>query len=126
MNLKVQIRASGPDRITVLPPGAGMLHLHTNSSTTHYVLFISCNHYWFSVFYVDELGVQSLKPVQLATSGYYYQGSWMPLDGAKMHQFNDPSVLAQCLKNKVINMFGDSTVRQWFEYLIASVPGWYL
>ncbi|MEQ2166261.1 NXPE member 3 [Goodea atripinnis] len=29
----------------------------------------------------------------------------------------------KCLRNKVINMYGDSTVRQWFEYLITSVPG---
>lgn len=67
-----------------------------------------------------------VQSVQLATSGYYYQDSWRPLDGAKMDQFNDPSALTQCLRNKVINMFGDSTVRQWFEYLIASVPGWYV
>ncbi|XP_029705100.1 NXPE family member 3 [Takifugu rubripes] len=94
VNLKVQVQASGADRITVLPPRR------------------------------DELGVQSIKPesVQLVTSGYYYQNSWRPLDGANMHQFNDSSAISQCLKNKVINMFGDSTVRQWFEYLIASLP----
>lgn len=67
-----------------------------------------------------------MKPesVQLVTSGYYYQNVWQPLDGANMHQFNDSSAISQCLKNKLINMFGDSTVRQWFEYLIASVPGY--
>lgn len=79
----------------------------------------------FFVVYVDELGVQIIKPesVQLVTSGYYYQNSWRPLDGANMHHFNNSSAISDCLKNKVINMFGDSTVRQWFEYLIASVPG---
>lgn len=40
-----------------------------------------------------------------------------------MRQFNDSSAITQCLKNKVINMYGDSTVRQWFEHLIAFVPG---
>lgn len=40
-----------------------------------------------------------------------------------MRQFNQSSAIVQCLKNKVINMYGDSTVRQWFEYLIAFVPG---
>lgn len=77
------------------------------------------------VFSADEFGGQSIKPesVQLVTSGYYYQNSWRPLDGANMRQFNESSAVAQCLRNKVVNMFGDSTVRQWFEYLVASVPG---
>lgn len=76
---------------------------------------------------VDVLEVQSIKPetVQLVTSGYYYHDSWRPLDGAIMHQFNESSAIVQCLKNKIINMFGDSTVRQWFEYLIATLPGVY-
>lgn len=71
--------------------------------------------------------LQSFKPeaVQLVSSGYYYRDSWRPLDGANIHQFNESSAIVQCLKNKVINMFGDSTVRQWFEYLIAAVPGQY-
>lgn len=81
--------------------------------------------FFFLIFYVDVLEVQSIKPeaVQLVTSGYYFHDSWRPLDGANMHQFNESSTIVQCLKNKVINMFGDSTVRQWFEYLIAFVPG---
>lgn len=40
-----------------------------------------------------------------------------------MRQFNESSAVTYCLKNKVINMYGDSTVRQWFEYLIALAPG---
>lgn len=40
-----------------------------------------------------------------------------------MRQFNESSAVTECLKNKVINMYGDSTVRQWFEYLITLVPG---
>lgn len=40
-----------------------------------------------------------------------------------MHQFNNKSAITQCLKGKMIYMFGDSTVRQWFEYLTAFVPG---
>ena len=40
-----------------------------------------------------------------------------------MRQFSKSSAITQCLENKVINMYGDSTVRQWFEHLLAFVPG---
>uniref|UniRef100_A0AAY4EL90 NXPE C-terminal domain-containing protein n=1 Tax=Denticeps clupeoides TaxID=299321 RepID=A0AAY4EL90_9TELE len=55
-------------------------------------------------------------------SGYYYQGSWRPLTGVHMQQFKSPSSVVQCLKGKMVYMYGDSTVRQWFEYLNAFVP----
>ncbi|XP_060885661.1 NXPE family member 3-like isoform X2 [Labrus mixtus] len=55
-------------------------------------------------------------------SGYYYQGVWRPLGGTKVHQFNNSSAISQCLKGKEVHMYGDSTVRQWFEYLNASLP----
>ncbi|RVE58213.1 hypothetical protein OJAV_G00207080 [Oryzias javanicus] len=94
VNLKVPVRASGSDRINVLPQKDGA---------------------------DEEAG--SLKPEQLplSPSGYYYQGSWRPLNGPTTRQFNQLAA-TQCLKNKVINMYGDSTVRQWFEYLITFVP----
>jgi len=60
---------------------------------------------------------------QLAPSGFYYKDSWRPLGGAAARQFNESSAVAECLRNKVINLYGDSTVRQWFEYLITFVPG---
>uniref|UniRef100_A0A3Q3GY37 NXPE C-terminal domain-containing protein n=1 Tax=Labrus bergylta TaxID=56723 RepID=A0A3Q3GY37_9LABR len=49
-------------------------------------------------------------------SGYYYQGVWRSLGGTKVHQFNNSSAISQCLKGKVVHMYGDSTLRQWFEY----------
>ncbi|KAM9309586.1 NXPE family member 3-like isoform 2-T3 [Pholidichthys leucotaenia] len=55
-------------------------------------------------------------------SGYYYQGAWRALNGTTVHQFNTPSAISQCLKGKVIYMYGDSTVRQWFEYLVSVLP----
>ena len=67
--------------------------------------------------------ITSPEGVQPAPSGYYYKDSWSPLGGAAVRQFRDPSAVAQCLTNKVVNMYGDSTVRQWFEYLIAVIPG---
>ena len=75
----------------------------------------------------DKVEVESSTikpdPIKLAPSGYYYEDSWRPLNGVTMRQFNESSAITQCLKNKVINMYGDSTVRQWFEHLIAFVPG---
>ena len=80
----------------------------------------------FLFFISDRVEVESsVKPeaIQLAPSGYYYEDSWRPLNGVTMRQFNESSAITQCLKNKVIYMYGDSTVRQWFEHLPAFVPG---
>ncbi|KAM6961548.1 NXPE family member 3-like [Tautogolabrus adspersus] len=55
-------------------------------------------------------------------SGYYYQGVWRSLGGTKVYQFNNSSAISQCLKGKVVHLYGDSTVRQWFEYLDAKLP----
>ncbi|XP_030283365.1 NXPE family member 3-like isoform X2 [Sparus aurata] len=95
VNIKVHIHASGPDRINVLPPRKDGAEVES-----------------------------SVKPeaIQLAPSGYYYKDSWRPLNGVTMRQFSKSSAITQCLENKVINMYGDSTVRQWFEHLLAFVP----
>nr|XP_040031019.1 NXPE family member 3-like [Gasterosteus aculeatus aculeatus] len=55
-------------------------------------------------------------------SGYYYQGVWWTLGGTTISQFNR-SAITQCLKGKVVHMYGDSTIRQWFEFLNAALPG---
>ncbi|CAL8238575.1 unnamed protein product [Lota lota] len=93
VNIKVVLRASGPDRINVLPKKT-------------------------------ELENSSIKPepVKYTPSGYYYQGSWRSFGGTPARQFNDSSSVTQCLTGKVIHMYGDSTVRQWFEYLSAFIP----
>ncbi|XP_031725374.1 NXPE family member 3 isoform X1 [Anarrhichthys ocellatus] len=96
VNIKVRIHASGPDRINVLPPRKEVE--------------------------VENSSVNP-EPGKLASSGYFYEDSWRSLSGVTMRPFNDSSAITQCLKNKVINMYGDSTVRQWFEYLIELVPG---
>ncbi|XP_059182372.1 uncharacterized protein LOC131961119 [Centropristis striata] len=69
----------------------------------------------------DQSKVQS-SVVSSGPSGYYYQGVWRALGGTKVHQFNSASVISQCLKGKVLHMYGDSTIRQWFEYLNAELP----
>ncbi|TWW54213.1 NXPE family member 3 [Takifugu flavidus] len=54
--------------------------------------------------------------------GYYYQGVWRALDGTTIQQFHTSSAVCQCLKGKMIHRYGDSTIRQWYEYLVATVP----
>uniref|UniRef100_A0A3P9IR35 NXPE C-terminal domain-containing protein n=1 Tax=Oryzias latipes TaxID=8090 RepID=A0A3P9IR35_ORYLA len=71
-------------------------------------------------------GVNVLKGigdiVRTEPSGYYYGGAWRPLDGTKVHQFNSSTAVSRCLRGKGLHLFGDSTIRQWFEYFIASFP----
>lgn len=96
VNLKVHIHASGPDSVNVLPPLQDKAVVES-----------------------DTLNPETTK---IAPSGYYLGDSWKPLNGLKIRQFNDSIVATQCLRNKMIYMYGDSTARQWFEYLIALVP----
>uniref|UniRef100_A0A3B3YPL2 NXPE C-terminal domain-containing protein n=1 Tax=Poecilia mexicana TaxID=48701 RepID=A0A3B3YPL2_9TELE len=56
--------------------------------------------------------VEECKYLNSGPAGYYYQ----------VHQFNNATAISQCLKGKVLHLYGDSTVRQWFEFLIAKVP----
>ncbi|PWA14681.1 hypothetical protein CCH79_00014329 [Gambusia affinis] len=55
-------------------------------------------------------------------AGYYYQGIWRALDGTTVHQLTNNSAISQCLSGKVLHLYGDSTIRQWFEYLISAAP----
>ncbi|KAM4731267.1 NXPE family member 3 isoform 2-T2 [Anableps anableps] len=95
VNIKVQIHALGKDRIIVLPPEDNVEKESSSVKT---------------------------ESVQFTPSGYYFKDSWRPLGGVVMRHFNESAAITQCLRNKVINMYGDSTVRQWFEYFITSVP----
>ncbi|XP_033979653.1 NXPE family member 3-like isoform X1 [Trematomus bernacchii] len=60
--------------------------------------------------------------VNFQASGYYYQGLWRALDGTTVRQFTGASAITQCLKDKVVHLYGDSTIRQWFEFLNAALP----
>ncbi|XP_033979641.1 NXPE family member 3-like [Trematomus bernacchii] len=60
--------------------------------------------------------------VNFQASGYYYQGLWRALDGNTVRQFTGASAITQCLKGKVVHLYGDSTIRQWFEFLNAALP----
>ncbi|XP_075060983.1 NXPE family member 3-like [Mixophyes fleayi] len=54
-------------------------------------------------------------------SGFYYGDVWTSFICLGQH-FPQPSDALACLKGKDIHMFGDSTLRQWFEYLERFIP----
>ncbi|XP_070405486.1 NXPE family member 3 isoform X2 [Nothobranchius furzeri] len=62
------------------------------------------------------------KTPKSSPSGYYYQGEWQALAGTVVQHFNNSTAMSQCLKGKVVHLYGDSTIRQWFEYLSHSLP----
>ncbi|XP_075398710.1 NXPE family member 3 isoform X2 [Tenrec ecaudatus] len=92
VNIKMPINSSGPDWVTVVP--------RRRKDTDN-----------------PELSQGSGR----FPSGYYYANQWRPRD-FKMRQFSDPDNVTKCLQRKVVYLFGDSTIRQWFEYLTAFVP----
>ncbi|XP_077436109.1 NXPE family member 3-like [Vanacampus margaritifer] len=65
-----------------------------------------------------ESSSQKPDPVKLVTSGYYYQDSWRSLGDIPMRTFGGASAITQCLTNKLVYMYGDSTMGQWFKYLV--------
>ncbi|KAM5173099.1 NXPE family member 3-like isoform 1-T1 [Mantella aurantiaca] len=65
---------------------------------------------------VCKPGQENPKP-----SGFYYKDVWTSLTCLARH-FPTPSDALACLKGKDIHMFGDSTLRQWFEYLEKFIP----
>ncbi len=54
-------------------------------------------------------------------AGFYLKDVWKSFV-CNTQQFNSTQ-MGNCLKNKIVYMMGDSTTRQWFEYLERNVPG---
>lgn len=54
-------------------------------------------------------------------AGFYFKDVWKSFV-CNTQQFNSTQ-MGNCLKNKIIYLLGDSTTRQWFEYLERNVPG---
>ncbi|XP_030043668.1 NXPE family member 3-like [Microcaecilia unicolor] len=54
-------------------------------------------------------------------SGFYYDDIWTSRV-CSSKKFPEPSNITKCLNGKVVYMFGDSTLRQWWEYLESFVP----
>ncbi|XP_057192469.1 NXPE family member 3 isoform X2 [Triplophysa rosa] len=99
VNIKIPIRAAGTDSVTVLPA--------VKRTVTRGIPYT----------YVQS----KRRRLEFTPSGFYLRGLWRPLSGVVMRQFNDSSAVTQCLRGKNVYMFGDSTVRQWYEYLVARV-----
>ncbi|XP_042367600.1 NXPE family member 3-like [Plectropomus leopardus] len=91
VNLKVNIKASGPANVTVLQKDEGQPEVKSSIVTP-------------------------------GPSGYYYQGLWQALDGTTVQPFR---ILkrTQCLKGKNVHLYGDSTMLQFFTFLITVLPG---
>ncbi|XP_073669291.1 NXPE family member 3-like isoform X2 [Paramisgurnus dabryanus] len=54
-------------------------------------------------------------------AGFFFKDVWKSFV-CNTQEFS-PLQLGKCLKNKIVYLFGDSTTRQWFEYLEKKVPG---
>ncbi|XP_019897738.3 NXPE family member 3-like [Esox lucius] len=95
-NLKARIYATGSDTVTVLSAKQEKLG--------------------------DNRTSEKEATVMTTLSGYYFKWSWRSLGGAAIREYNDPADINQCLKGKVVNMYGDSTVRQYYEFLTSILP----
>ncbi|PIO27480.1 hypothetical protein AB205_0149410, partial [Aquarana catesbeiana] len=60
--------------------------------------------------------INSLHGSKFTPSGYYYRDQWVS-GRSIVWQFEKPSDITECLQGKVVHLFGDSTIRQWYEYL---------
>lgn len=55
-------------------------------------------------------------------SGFVLQNKWKPVF-CNMIDFATQDQMSACLKDKMVYFFGDSTVRQWFDYLAKNLKG---
>lgn len=62
-----------------------------------------------------------LQGSKFTPSGYFYRDQWVS-GRSIVWQFEKPSDITECLQGKVLHLFGDSTIRQWYEYLTDFVP----
>ncbi|XP_051483608.1 NXPE family member 3 isoform X2 [Apus apus] len=92
VNIKRSILSSGPDSVIVKPNA-------------------------FSV----SSSMDRAEDPTVSPSGYYYEDQWSSRTHW-IHHFDKSDNITKCLQGKVIHLFGDSTIRQWFEYLTAFVP----
>uniref|UniRef100_A0A4W2C2C4 NXPE C-terminal domain-containing protein n=1 Tax=Bos indicus x Bos taurus TaxID=30522 RepID=A0A4W2C2C4_BOBOX len=54
-------------------------------------------------------------------SGFYHQNMWHSLS-CSSRSFSTADSILRCLAGHVVHMMGDSTLRQWWEYLRDTVP----
>ncbi|KAL7861080.1 hypothetical protein AOLI_G00174290 [Acnodon oligacanthus] len=53
--------------------------------------------------------------------GFYLNDKWTSLM-CHAQSFHTASEIARCMKDKQVLMMGDSTLRQWYDYLVKTVP----
>ena len=63
------------------------------------------------------------RPSPHHVAGYYYQDEWTSRVCRTRTFHGDTENIRKCLKNKHVQFYGDSTGRQWFEYLITNSGG---
>uniref|UniRef100_A0A4X1UC70 NXPE C-terminal domain-containing protein n=1 Tax=Sus scrofa TaxID=9823 RepID=A0A4X1UC70_PIG len=61
-------------------------------------------------------GIPGPKP-----SGFFHQNTWHSLS-CSSRSFSTADSILGCLAGRIIHMMGDSTLRQWWEYLCDIVP----
>ncbi|XP_011385772.1 NXPE family member 3-like, partial [Pteropus vampyrus] len=61
-------------------------------------------------------GLPSVKP-----SGFYHRDVWHSLS-CSSRSFSTVDNILGCLAGRIVHMMGDSTLRQWWEYLLHTVP----
>ncbi|XP_056403628.1 NXPE family member 2-like [Hyla sarda] len=66
---------------------------------------------------ICKIGMESPFP-----SGFVLQNKWRPVF-CKIPDFTTQDQMYACLKDKILYLYGDSTVRQWFEYLSKTLKG---
>ncbi len=76
--------------------------------------------YFFALGTVEKCRSGLTTPVP---AGFYLKDVWKSFV-CNTRQFS-PAQMTNCLKNKIVYLMGDSTTRQWFEYLERTVPGKY-
>ncbi|XP_066462205.1 NXPE family member 1-like isoform X2 [Eleutherodactylus coqui] len=74
-----------------------------------------CNHSNTSVEERCKIGLKLEYP-----SGYAMKNMWYP-KGCSTLTYSSLEELDKCLKGKFIHMFGDSIVRQWYEYMVGKI-----
>ena len=56
-------------------------------------------------------------------SGYYYNNTWKSLKCKTLTYSKHTKDMLQCLRNKTVYFLGDSTIRQWFTFIIEKFEG---
>ncbi|XP_075134906.1 NXPE family member 4-like [Leptodactylus fuscus] len=81
----------------------------------HPVTVFHCNHDNTSINTKCKTGMKLNYP-----SGYAMKNVWYP-HGCSMPTYESLEDMDKCLQGKFIQMFGDSTIRQWFYYIESKI-----